>query len=128
MALLDIDNFKRINDTCGHEIGDDVLRRVGEVLRATLGEHAFAARHGGEEFLLVLPGLDREQARARLDDLRRRVAAIVVHDVDGRTVQCTASVGFACVSPALQTRREWLVLADQRLYQAKREGRDRVIG
>ncbi|MCC4597859.1 diguanylate cyclase [Xanthomonas campestris pv. phormiicola] len=128
VALLDIDNFKRINDTYGHEIGDEVLRRVGEVLRATLGEHAFAARHGGEEFLLVLPGLEREQARARLDDLRRRVAAIVVHDLDGRTVQCTASVGFACVSPALQTRRELLVLADQRLYQAKHEGRDRVIG
>ena len=128
VALLDIDNFKRINDRHGHEIGDEVLRRVGEVLRATLGEQAFAARHGGEEFLLVLPGLDREQARTRLDDLRRRVAAIVVHDVDGRTVQCTASVGFACVSPALQSRRELLVLADQRLYQAKHEGRDRVIG
>ncbi|MFN6507039.1 diguanylate cyclase [Xanthomonas translucens pv. translucens] len=128
VALLDIDNFKRINDTYGHEIGDEVLRRVGEVLRATLGEHAFAARHGGEEFLLVLPGLDREQARVRLDQLRRRVAALVVHDVDGQMVQCTASVGFACLGPALQSRRELLVLADQRLYQAKHEGRDRVIG
>jgi diguanylate cyclase (GGDEF)-like protein len=128
VALLDIDNFKRINDTYGHEIGDEVLRRVGEVLRATLGEHAFAARHGGEEFLLVLPGLDREQARARLDELRCRVAAIVVHDIDGHAVQCTGSVGFACVSPALQTRRELLVLADQHLYKAKHEGRDRVVG
>nr|WP_244292376.1 ligand-binding sensor domain-containing diguanylate cyclase [Xanthomonas hyacinthi] len=128
VALLDIDNFKRINDTHGHEIGDEVLRRVGEVLRATLGEHAFAARHGGEEFLLVLPGLDREPARARLDELRRRVAVVVVHDLDGRVVQCTASVGFACLGPSLQSRRELLVLADRHLYQAKHEGRDRVIG
>ena len=128
VALLDLDNFKRINDTHGHELGDEVLRRVGEALRASLGEQAFAARHGGEEFLLVLPGLDREQARARLDELRRRVAAIVVHDGDGRALQCTASIGFACLAPTLQTRRELLALADQRLYQAKREGRDRVIG
>ncbi|WP_369979466.1 diguanylate cyclase [Xanthomonas bundabergensis] len=128
VALLDIDNFKRINDTYGHEIGDEVLRRVGEVLRATLGEHAFAARHGGEEFLLVLPGLDREPARARLEELRRRVAAVVVHDVDGQAVRCTASIGFACLGPALRTRRELLVMADRQLYQAKHEGRDRVVG
>jgi len=128
VALLDIDNFKRINDSHGHEIGDEVLRRVGEVLRATLGEHAFAARHGGEEFLLVLPGLDREAARARLDALRGRVAAVVVHDVDGQDVRCTASIGFACFGPELRTRRELLVLADRNLYRAKREGRDRVVG
>ncbi|MBN6151648.1 diguanylate cyclase [Xanthomonas sp. AmX2] len=128
VALLDIDHFKRINDVHGHEIGDEVLRHIGELLRATLGEQAFAARHGGEEFLLVLPGLSQEQARERLDGVRRRFATIDVSDGEGRRVQCTASIGLACLGPGLQTRRELLALADQRLYQAKREGRDRVVG
>ncbi|WP_429002493.1 two-component regulator propeller domain-containing protein [Xanthomonas sacchari] len=128
VALLDIDHFKKINDAYGHEIGDEVLRRVGEALRAILGEQAFAARHGGEEFLLVLPGLDQEPARARLDALRLRMAGLVLYDDDGRAVRFTASIGFACVSPTLRTRRDLLMKADKHLYQAKREGRDRVVG
>ncbi len=128
VALLDIDHFKKINDAYGHEIGDEVLRRVGEALRDSLGEQAFAARHGGEEFLLVLPGLDQEAARARLDALRLRVADLVLYADDGRAVRFTASIGFACLSPALRTRRDLLVKADKHLYQAKREGRDRVVG
>ncbi|CBA15268.1 diguanylate cyclase [Xanthomonas albilineans] len=128
VALLDIDYFKKINDAYGHEIGDEVLRRVGDLLRVALGDNAFAARHGGEEFLLVLPGLDREQALACLDTLRGRFAALTLQDEDGCVVQFTASIGFACLSPTLRTRRDLLLQADKHLYQAKHEGRDRVIG
>ncbi|HUH89495.1 MAG TPA: diguanylate cyclase [Lysobacter sp.] len=128
VALMDLDHFKRINDEHGHAVGDEVLRRVGDVLRESLGESAFVARHGGEEFLLVLPGVEPEPARTHLETVRRQIAAIRVAGSDGQAIGCTASFGLVYLGEHLKTRRELLAAADRALYQAKHEGRDRIVG
>lgn len=126
LALMDIDHFKRINDDYGHEVGDAVLSAIGEVLSEQEQARCFAARHGGEEFLLAATGLDAVQARALFERMRQRLAVIEV-DAQGMTVRCTASMGMA-MSEEAPSRRELLALADHRLYEAKRQGRNRLIG
>ncbi|PPU77647.1 MULTISPECIES: ligand-binding sensor domain-containing diguanylate cyclase [Xanthomonas] len=126
LALMDIDHFKRINDTYGHEVGDAVLCAVAEVLSEHAQGRCFAARHGGEEFLLAATGRDAAQAHTLFEGMRQRLATIAI-DVDGGSVHCTASIGMA-MSEEAPTRRELLALADRRLYQAKRLGRDRLVG
>lgn len=131
VGLVDLDHFKRVNDTCSHEVGDEVLRQVARVLEAvasTVGDEAFAARMGGEEFLLVLPGTDVDHATAVLEQLRHGIAHKKWDHLVG-ALPVTVSVGVA-VSPdplPLDTP-ELLGRADGRLYEAKRTGRDRVVG
>lgn len=96
-----------------------------EVLADQEHAHCFAARHGGEEFLLAVTGLEAAQARALFEQLRQRLGTIAIA-ADEATVQCTASMGMAMSNEA-HSRRELLALADRRLYHAKRQGRDRLI-
>ncbi|SOD97877.1 sensor domain-containing diguanylate cyclase [Blastococcus haudaquaticus] len=131
VALLDLDHFKRINDTCSHEVGDRVLRTVAELLGEAGGtgdDGGFVARMGGEEFLLVLVGLDPAAATARLEDLRRTMAAHPWSDLTAG-LPVTVSIGAAC-APGLTDSEpaEVLARADAHLYLAKRQGRDRVVG
>lgn len=125
LVLMDIDHFKHINDEYGHEVGDAVLSAIGEALSEQDRAQCFAARHGGEEFLLAAVGVDAAQARALFERMRQRLAAIAVQ-TQGTTVRCTASMGMA-MSDEAPSRRELLALADRRLYQAKRLGRDRLV-
>ncbi|WP_164739762.1 ligand-binding sensor domain-containing diguanylate cyclase [Xanthomonas sp. BRIP62411] len=125
LVLMDIDHFKRINDEYGHEVGDAVLRAIGEAFNEQDQAQCFAARHGGEEFLLAAVGVDVAQARALFERMRQRLAAIGI-ETQGTTVRCTASMGMA-MSDEAPSRRELLALADRRLYQAKRLGRDRLV-
>ncbi|MFT4256765.1 MAG: diguanylate cyclase [Pseudoxanthomonas sp.] len=126
LALLDIDHFKRINDGYGHEVGDEMLRHIGRLLADSSRDEVFAARQGGEEFLLVAHGLAPEQARTAFERIRRRIGWLGV-SANGESVRCTASVGMACLGNDASNRRELMTLADRRLYQAKREGRDRMV-
>lgn len=126
VALLDIDHFKHINDNFGHPIGDEVLRRVGRVLAAAMDQTLFAARLGGEEFLLVAIEMDEIKARARFECAREQVGAIEV-DVDTVAARCTASMGMAMYGVDMDGRRELLARADHRLYLAKDGGRDRLV-
>ena len=134
LALLDLDHFKLVNDTCSHEVGDRVLRTVGELLQEieeTLGSGSgagsFAARMGGEEFLLVLVDDDPPTASARLEELRRRVAAHPWAELTGGMV-ITVSIGAASTAGLPEpTPAALLARADARLYRAKRQGRDRVV-
>ena len=134
LALLDLDHFKLVNDTCSHEVGDRVLRTVGELLQEieeTLGSGSgagsFAARMGGEEFLLVLVDDDPPTASARLEELRRRVAAHPWAELTGGMV-ITVSIGAASTAGLPEpTPAALLSRADARLYRAKRQGRDRVV-
>ncbi|GAB3469254.1 GGDEF domain-containing protein [Kineococcus endophyticus] len=119
VLLLDLDHFKRLNDTHGHEAGDDALRAVGAVLRTELPAGAFAARYGGEEFCVVLPGVVDGAATA--EALCRRVRDL---DVPG---PLTVSVGVASLPGDGVSARELLHAADTALYDAKRAGRDRVV-
>ena len=127
-AVLDLDHFKQINDRCSHEIGDQVLVTVAALLAdavAGLDERrAFAARLGGEEFLLVLTGLGRADTLAFLERLRRRVAAHPWRPATG-DLPVTISVGVAAAS-AGGTQAALLATADGQLYEAKRAGRNRV--
>jgi diguanylate cyclase (GGDEF)-like protein len=133
VALLDLDHFKNVNDSWSHEVGDQVLRTVAELLQpmedtADPAGGSFAARMGGEEFLLVLVGAGPSEAAHQLDAVRRDVAAHPWTEVgDGLAV--TISVGSASTdgvgAPVLS---DLLARADAHLYRAKREGRDRVVG
>jgi diguanylate cyclase (GGDEF)-like protein len=129
VGLLDLDHFKRINDTRSHAVGDEVLRQVAGLLQAATGElpGGIAARMGGEEFLVLLPGMDRAEGTERLERLRRDIAAHPWADVtDGISV--TVSVGVASAPTDATARAELLSVADENLYRAKRAGRDQVVG
>jgi len=134
VALVDLDHFKRINDTFGHDVGDAVLRRVAELLQAAVpadGARALggslAARMGGEEFLLVLVDTPPERAAALAEDLRGAIAGHGWADVTG-DLPVTASIGVSTVTgSADQTPAALLGRADALLYRAKELGRDRVV-
>ncbi|MFT3754784.1 MAG: diguanylate cyclase [Pseudoxanthomonas sp.] len=126
LALLDIDDFKRINDEYGHEAGDEMLRQIGQLLVDSSQSDVFAARLGGEEFLLVAHGLEPVQARTVFERIRRQIGWLEV-PANGKLVRCTASVGMACLGDDGRSRRELMTLADRRLYQAKNAGRDRLV-
>jgi two-component system, cell cycle response regulator len=129
LALVDIDHFKRINDRFGHEAGDNVLCRLADTLsaQAELGQDgAFAARIGGEEFVLALPGIDAEEAHACCERVR---AEVENHDWDeiAPTLGVTVSVGLATHRNAGGEASVLLSRADAQLYNAKRQGRNRVL-
>ena len=125
VVLFDIDHFKRINDTWGHPVGDEVLARIGALLRAHTREQVdTAARYGGEEFVLLLPdtGLDGAQLVAEKIASRLRDE---VFDAVGQRFMVTQSVGIAQV---VEGDGGWaLRVADRNLYQAKQAGRDRIV-
>jgi diguanylate cyclase len=124
IAVLDIDWFKRINDSLGHGVGDEVLRRFAAVLKAQLRVADALARWGGEEFLLIMPGTRLDDARQVLERLRRAIAAGGLADI-ARGMNVTFSVGLAVVRDS-EAPDNAIDRADRALYQAKRDGRDRI--
>jgi two-component system cell cycle response regulator len=134
IALIDLDHFKRVNDTFGHDVGDAVLRRVADLLQAAVpadGARAlggsFAARMGGEEFLLVLVDTPPGRAAVLAEDLRSTIAGRSWEDITG-DLPVTASIGVTAVTgSADQTPAALLGRADALLYRAKEQGRDRVV-
>ncbi len=129
VAMVDIDHFKRFNDTYGHAGGDEALRLVSQTLRDSCRSSDVVARYGGEEFALILPGVMSGRATDLLERIRRVLAVKPIH-LPGRSkpASLTVSIGVAIWPEDGQTPAEILRRADQRLYQAKAEGRDKVIG
>ncbi len=125
LALLDIDHFKRVNDTFGHPGGDVALRAIAGVCHATLRGEDFLARFGGEEFALLLRGADCAAALRAAERVREQVEMTSVPLPDGREVQVTVSLGVAASTPDC-TVDSWLNVADKALYEAKHSGRNRV--
>ena len=126
-ALLDLDNFKAVNDQHGHRTGDAVLKAFSQAVRARLRASDVLGRTGGEEFGLVLPGTDLAGARWLLEDIRRSVEALVTPAPGGAPVRVTVSAGLAMASPGVEVSGDRLYgQADQALYEAKRSGRNRV--
>jgi diguanylate cyclase (GGDEF)-like protein len=123
LAMMDIDHFKRLNDTYGHSLGDQVLREIARVLRATLRPYDGFYRYGGEEFVAIFPGLLPENALPAGQRICQAVATHLFATQDGLAM--TLSVGMA---PLLAGKdpQERLAAADAALYAAKREGRNRV--
>jgi diguanylate cyclase (GGDEF)-like protein len=128
VAILDVDHFKRINDTYGHEAGDAVLRELGQALLKTIRKTDIVGRFGGEEFLILLPGASVEVAQARALAVLEAVRAMEVAIPNGAPLNhITASIGVAAM-PLHVARGDALVAAaDTALYQAKGQGRNRVV-
>ncbi len=126
LAMVDIDFFKKVNDTHGHAVGDLVIKSLATLLRQRLRQSDLIGRYGGEEFVAVLPECDLESARLIMDDVRERFANLQFNH-EGTTFGCTLSVGLVCTSQyPLQNSGQLLVAADQALYAAKHGGRNQV--
>jgi two-component system, cell cycle response regulator len=127
VLVLDIDYFKSINDTYGHDAGDDVLREFALRIRKSIRGLDLACRYGGEEFVVVMPETDMAVATMVAERLRRRIASELFPIQKGaKSIEVTISIGIAALgegdTPAAIIKR-----ADQALYRAKRDGRNRVV-
>ncbi len=129
LLMLDIDHFKRVNDSYGHSVGDQVLKSVGQVLRESCRVYDVPGRYGGEEFCVVLPGTRVSNTAHVAERIRRRLAGTAL-PIAGDSLRVTASIGIAgvdcvpedgVVSPATLIER-----ADRALYSAKNRGRNRI--
>lgn len=126
VLILDVDNFKRVNDEYGHDAGDRVLQSVGGLLANQVRVSDFVFRYGGEEFLLVLPELDANQAQSVAEKIRRRIEATEILLSDARTLEVTVSIGIAQYDGHPDYQR-LVDRADKALYEAKHAGRNRVV-
>jgi diguanylate cyclase (GGDEF)-like protein len=130
--FVDLDHFKQINDRHGHQVGDEALRRVAQLLGESLRASDVLARYGGEEFALLLPDTDAAQAGETAERLRARIAGRPLALAAGRNLTITASIGCATLDQPntadVATLGAWLVRsADAALYAAKSEGRNRAV-
>ena len=123
--MLDLDHFKRVNDTWGHATGDKVLVHLANLLRGNLlRKEDMAGRLGGEEFAVLLPNTTVEQGHAIAERLRMALEQSTIASDDGQTIRVTMSVGLC---PFLPDSASTLASADAALYQAKNTGRNRVV-
>lgn len=122
LLVLDIDNFKDINDTYGHNVGDESLKLLAEALRRSIRITDFAARYGGDEFCVLLTNADVTQARA----LATRIQARLVEQALSAAVSFTISVGITNLTGPLISPDDFLRRADAGLYQAKRQGKNQI--
>ncbi|WP_172822830.1 GGDEF domain-containing protein [Paramagnetospirillum marisnigri] len=128
LVFLDLDHFKRINDTHGHLVGDDVLKALVSLAKGQLRPGDIIGRMGGEEFAILLPYTAESGAVVIAERLRQALAASPIAARGGVRIPVTASLGVACWDgEAGQSYQNWLAIADRRLYAAKAQGRDRVV-
>ena len=126
VLMLDVDNFKSVNDELGHAAGDKALRQIAAVLRANTRVFDSLARYGGEEFAVVMPGANEAEAMIAAERLRGAVEQLGFESEPGIHRKLTISIGVACCSRPDVTAEALLRAADQSLYGAKRAGRNRV--
>lgn len=125
MLVLDADHFKRINDRHGHAGGDAVLRAVATVLREFFRAQDIVSRYGGEEFVVVMPGIGCPVAQERAEQLRCRIAELPI-DYEGQLIQVTMSIGVAWTADSTEPAAQLFKRADAAAYEAKRRGRNCV--
>jgi len=127
VLMLDIDHFKQVNDTYGHQVGDRVLRTFAQLCKQSLREEDLLGRIGGEEFAIILPHADIEAACANARRIRERFASTIIRLADAVQFSCSVSIGVSDLNPSHLSLEELLQQADLALYQAKHEGRNRVV-
>jgi len=128
IIILDIDYFKAVNDSHGHDIGDEVLREFSNRILQNIRGIDMACRYGGEEFVLVMPDTDLSFAFMVGERIRQRIAADTFKvGLVGDGLEITCSVGVACLEQLDDTPETILKRADQALYRAKNDGRNRVV-
>jgi diguanylate cyclase len=127
LLLIDIDYFKKVNDTYGHPAGDEVLKQLSAVLTQTASGEMILSRNGGEEFSVILPACAQDNALRVAEQIRAAIEAHPFRLPDGQRIQMTVSTGLALSTPESPlTAYELVDLADEGLYRAKRAGRNRV--
>ncbi|MFN7137421.1 MAG: diguanylate cyclase, partial [Thermomonas sp.] len=127
VAMIDIDHFKHVNDSYGHEAGDQALRAMAQALQQHTRANDFSGRFGGEEFCMLIHGLDREAAARHLEALREAVQALEI-DIDGRPLRITISIGACQRGAQFPNLHKLLGEADRHLYLAKAGGRNQLRG
>lgn len=127
VALLDLDHFKSVNDSYGHLMGDEVLRDLGAVLRKAARGTDIIGRFGGEEFIAFLPGAELPAVSAFAERVRVAIGQSQIQIADDATINITISAGVAAIPSCADNLREAIGIADNRLYAAKRAGRNCVI-
>lgn len=127
LIIIDIDDFKQINDNFGHVAGDEYLRIVGGVLKNSLREQDVCGRYGGEEFILLLPETGPVGTRRVGEKIRSRVEQLKV-PFRNREMRTTISGGIACYHSSVPSSEDLIARADRALYQAKYQGKNRVCG
>jgi diguanylate cyclase (GGDEF)-like protein len=127
LVLLDVDHFKKFNDTYGHQTGDRVLQELARTLMAQVRNVDLVCRYGGEEFAVILLEIDRPRVLEVAERLRKAIAAMDVVAMDGTKLKVTASLGAACFPNDVKTKTELIQKADQALYRAKDGGRNQVV-
>ncbi|MFZ0745033.1 MAG: GGDEF domain-containing protein [Terracidiphilus sp.] len=125
LLMLDVDHFKRINDTDGNLVGDVVLREIALRISKVVRAYDSVGRYGGEEFLIVLPGCNREQVLQSAERIRSMIAERPI-SADGKKIAATISIGATTSSSSTASAMQMLRVADDSLYKAKTEGRNRM--
>lgn len=126
LLMMDIDNFKLINDSHGHQIGDEMLKKIANVIKATIRKIDMPCRYGGEEFTLILPETHKKHAKKISERLRRNISEIVVTTEDGIEVSPTISIGIANIPVDCSNKQEIINNSDKALYFAKKMGKNCV--
>lgn len=127
LLAIDIDFFKRVNDTYGHAAGDEVLRQLGSTLNEITRSFDIVSRNGGEEFTVILLDCSNEAGRAKAEKIRRTVEHQAFLLPDGEKISITVSIGVSTYPDHVSTAKELLEKADESLYEAKHSGRNKVI-
>lgn len=131
VLMLDIDHFKRVNDTHGHPAGDRVLKEIGLILKENVRHVDVPARYGGEEAAILLPHTGETEAMLVAERIRRRIEIhrfpLEGSPVPGETIRCTVSIGIAMMTAECADAGQLLRMADKALYQAKQGGRNRTV-
>ena len=129
LLVIDVDQFKSVNDTFGHLAGDDALRLVTSVVRDMLRPGQYVGRYAGDEFVVLLPGLDAAGAGALAEEIRRTTAALAIplREETDRTMSVTLSIGVATAPENGESFEALFTAADRALFDAKRDGRDKVV-
>lgn len=125
MLMLDIDNFKQVNDQYGHVVGDEVIVRIGQIIRRNMRSGDIAGRHGGDEFGIVLNGVDLQTAANIAERIRTSVHMATFENAG--ELRCTVSIGLASLRPEMRNAREWIRQAESALYKAKLLGSDQLF-
>lgn len=125
LLILDIDHFKSINDTYGHDIGDIVLKKISDHIAANIRAQDIFARWGGEEFILILNNTPKDTAIARAEHIREVVENMTI-EIDTKVIKVTTSIGLAMLAPDKDANKT-IKKADKNLYQAKSTGRNKLV-
>ncbi|RTZ58140.1 MAG: GGDEF domain-containing protein, partial [Gammaproteobacteria bacterium] len=125
VIMLDIDNFKRINDTYGHDVGDLVLKSLAETIKGILRKNDYIIRYGGEEFLILLPNATIDQAIKVAEKIRKEIENKKIK-IGDKEIKFTVSLGVSEIYTSDRSLQNAIKRADEKLYKAKKKGKNRV--